>query len=189
MTYSLFSGKIIGMDLSQLIGDGIGWLHVIFGVIALLFGTTILIRRKGDQLHRKFGYVYTLAMLGLNITALLIYRLFGSFGIFHWLALISLLTLIAGLLPVFLKKPKRYLGLHLNFMYWSVIGLYGALVAETMVRIPDVVIENDLPTQVFYRYSGLGAGLVMFVGIFFILLRQKKWDRIAKAHEKSASAR
>ena len=45
-------------------------------------------------------------MVGLNVTALSIYRLTGVFGPFHWAALFSLATIVAGVVPV-RRRPNR----------------------------------------------------------------------------------
>lgn len=39
----------------------------------------------------------------------MIYRLFGGFGIFHVFAIVSLLTLLAGMYPILTRKGKQYI--------------------------------------------------------------------------------
>lgn len=114
--------------------DWIGALHLITSIIALITGTMILSMKKGTDTHIKVGYVYAGAMVGVVATAFLIYRLFGGWGIFHWAALVSSLTLAGGMIPVLLRKPESWLSLHFSFMYWSVMGLYAAFVSESLVR-------------------------------------------------------
>jgi hypothetical protein len=46
-------------------------------------------------------------------------------------------------------------------MYWSVFGLDGVFVAETFVRIPDVVIESGIPNLTFYNMIGIAVGTTM----------------------------
>jgi hypothetical protein len=76
-------------------------------------------------------------MVLLNVTALAIYDLFGSFGPFHWLAVISLATVVAGFVPVFLRRPRGgWLRLHAYFIPWSYVGLVAGAVAEVVSRIP-----------------------------------------------------
>jgi len=77
----------------------LGLVHLACAVVALGAGAGVLLLRKGTRRHRRLGWVYVAAMLGLNLTALLIYRLFGRFGPFHLAALLSLVTVLAGLLP------------------------------------------------------------------------------------------
>jgi len=106
------------------------------------------------------------------------YRLFGTWGIFHWTALVSTLTLLGGLIPILTKRPKNnYVTLHFSFMYWSVIGVYGAFVSETLVRIPKVVVESRIPNNVFYSMTGIGTGLVMGLGVYYFLKLKPKWDK------------
>ena len=112
--------------------------HLIAACTALLAGLGVIITRKGTRLHKQLGYVYFFNMLGLNISALFIYRLTGHFGPFHGAALASLLTLIAGFLPAYLRLPHgRWLELHYEFMNWTYIGLIAAGVSEAATRLPS----------------------------------------------------
>ena len=115
----------------------LGWIHTIFGIVALLAGTAVLLLRKGTRWHRTLGHVYLTNMVALNVSALFIYRLYGTFGPFHWLALGSLITLIAGMVPVFTRRPKgRWLALHAAFINGSFVGLVAATAAEITSRLP-----------------------------------------------------
>jgi uncharacterized membrane protein len=114
---------------------------------------------KATQLHRTLGYLYVASMLGLNVTALMIYRLFGRFGPFHVLALISLATVVAGLLPAYSKRPPgKWLRRHYEGMCWSYVGLLAATVAEIATRLP------------FARGSGLAFGIATFVATLAVVL-------------------
>lgn len=110
--------------------------HIGTAVSALVFGLCVVLTRKGTRLHKQFGYAYFFNMLGLNISALFIYRLTGDFGPFHGAALASLLTLIAGFIPAYLRLPDGpWLELHYEFMNWSYVGLVVAGVSEGATRI------------------------------------------------------
>jgi uncharacterized membrane protein len=166
------------MNFDYIISNNIGLFHLIASIIALLTGTANLTLTKGTVLHRRIGYVYAVSMLVLLLTAFMIYRLFGGWGIFHWTAVISTLTLICGLVPILTRRPaKSYVSLHFSFMYWSVIGLYGAFVAETLVRLPKVVIESGIPNKVFYNMTGLAAALTIALGAFFFIKLKPKWAK------------
>jgi hypothetical protein len=52
-------------------------------------------------------------------------------------------------------------------MYWSVMGLYAAFVAETMVRIPDAP---------FYNMVGWATGGVMLIGGIAFGYYKKSWE-------------
>ena len=123
-------------------------------------------------------------MLGVLVTAFMIYRLFRGFGIFHWMAIVSAITLLGGMIPILLKRPKSYVSLHFNFMYWSVIGLYAAFVSETLVRIPSVVIESGIPNSTFYNMTGVGVALTMGLGVFFYLKNKKIWNSFDPSQSK-----
>lgn len=112
--------------------------HLVAACTALIAGLGVFFTRKGTRLHKQLGYVYFFNMLGLNISALFIYRLTGHFGPFHGAALASLLTLIAGFLPAFRHTPQgRWLELHYEFMNWSYVGLVAAGVSEAATRLPS----------------------------------------------------
>ena len=86
--------------------DGLGFVHTLFGLAALATGCAVVIRRKATRIHRRIGRAYVAAMLLLNLTALLIYDLYGRFGPFHVAALISLATVLAGIVPVLRRRPR-----------------------------------------------------------------------------------
>jgi uncharacterized membrane protein len=113
----------------------IGLLHLISALIALVTGSIVLLNTKGGLFHKRIGYVYVGSMLVLNVTAFMIYRLFGTFGPFHIAALFSLVTIIGGMVPVLLHHRVRNWQIwHYYFMNWSVVGLFAAFWAETLTR-------------------------------------------------------
>jgi len=121
--------------------DALGLVHFGAALLSMILGMFVILQQKGTKKHMYSGYSYVVSMLVLNVTALMIYDLFGRFGPFHYMALISLLTLFGGLVPAFLKRPKgKWLEMHYEFMNWSVIGLYAAFWAETFSR--------------FFRFAG-----------------------------------
>ena len=166
------------MNFENFITSNTGLIHFISSLFALLFGTLILMLPKGTAKHKTIGRLYGMTMLVVLVTAFMIYSLFGKWGIFHWTAVISSLTLIAGLLPILTKYPtKYYVSLHFSFMYWSVMGVYGAFVSETLVRMPKVVVESGIPNSTFYNMTGIGTALVMGLGVYFFLKFKPKWDK------------
>lgn len=164
------------MNFNNLTSDAIGMLHLATSLLALLTGSFVLGLTKGTALHKRIGYVYVGSMVLLLVTAFMIYRLFGRWGIFHWTAVVSTLTLIGGLVPILRKRPvQSYRSLHSSFMYWSVIGLYGAFMAEVLVRLPKIVIESGIPNKVFYNMTGVAVGITMGLGAFFFVKFKDKW--------------
>lgn len=104
-------------------------------IAAMLFGAAVISSRKGTRKHRWMGRSYVAMMFGLNGTALLNYELFGRFGPFHWMALASLATVVAGFIPTWRKAPG-WIYRHAYFMAWSYIGLTAAAIAEIASRVP-----------------------------------------------------
>jgi uncharacterized membrane protein len=113
----------------------LGAAHVAAALAALLFGALVLAMRKGTPLHRAIGMGYATAMLGVNATALLIYRINGHFGPFHVLALLSLATLAAGVAMVVLR-PRNWLVRHYMTMNFSYLGLLSAATTQMLVNVP-----------------------------------------------------
>ncbi|WP_224999273.1 DUF2306 domain-containing protein [Cesiribacter sp. SM1] len=159
--------------MENLFGNYIGIVHTFFALLAMLSGGWVLLQSKGGKRHRQIGYVYVGAMLLMLLTAFGIYRLYGGFGIFHFFAVISFLTLAGGMYPA-LKRPHNWLGLHYRLMSWSVAGLYAAFVAEVATRL--------LPQQYFGLVVGIGSALVLGISAYLIygsrkhiLEKYKKW--------------
>lgn len=156
--------------MRQIVFSEIGLIHLIASISALFFGTLVLITEKGTKRHKQIGYAYAVSMLGVIATALMIYRLFGRFGVFHVAALVSGLTLLGGIIPAILRKPaKSWFRLHYSLMYWSVIGLYAAFVAEVLVRIPQTP---------FFRMVGIASFGVAAMGGIFFGIYSKKWSNM-----------
>lgn len=139
----------------------VGLVHLISALIAMLTGAVVLLNTKGGLFHKRAGYTYVVSMLVLNVTAFMIYRLFGRFGPFHVLAIISMVGIVGGMVPVlFRRRINGWIYLHYYFMNWSVVGLYAAFWAETLTR--------TLPVKQFWPVV-MGATLVTtFVGSYLI---------------------
>ncbi len=144
-----------------------GTLHLISSILALVFGSVVIFGKKGTSTHKKWGYAYVVSMIGVNLTAFLIYKLFGGFGIFHFAALVSTLTLIGGMIPVLRRKnKKKYIFSHFAFMYWSVMGLYAAFASEILTRVPETP---------FFGMVGIATGIIMTIAYIFFYRNKKIW--------------
>ncbi|MCU0356530.1 MAG: DUF2306 domain-containing protein [Cyclobacteriaceae bacterium] len=157
--------------MNNIIHSTTGLIHLISAIVALILGTGVLIAHKGTAAHRRMGYGYAMSMLVLNGTAFGLYHLFKGFGPFHAAAIISLLTLLAGLTPFFFNYAgNRKMEQHIAWMYFSVIGLYAAFASELIVRIPGVP---------FSVMVGAATFLVMIIGIHQFRKRYEGWRRTA----------
>ncbi len=133
----------------------IGTAHVVFALFAIASGAWVLMRRKGDAAHRGRGWVYVGSMVGLNVTALLVYDLTGSFGPFHVMAIASLVGVLIGVAYVRRRPPSRWRYLHATWMSWSYVGLLAAAAAEVATRLPE---------SPFWWTVLVASGAVMAVG-------------------------
>lgn len=133
--------------------DAFGLIHALLGVAAPLLGLVVLLRHKGTRAHRRLGQGYVLSMLLLNVTALMIYDLYGSFGPFHVASIISLATVGAGFVPAYVRRPQAtWMPRHATFMCWSYVGLVAAFVSEVATRVP-----------------GLGFGVAVFAATVLVV--------------------
>jgi uncharacterized membrane protein len=139
--------------------DPIGALHTVFGFAALALGLSVILLEKGTPLHRRVGLVYLLAMVLLNGSAFLIYDLFGRWGPFHTLAVVSLVTITAGVLHVWLRWPAYWENFHARAMAWSYAGVVAAFASEIGARIPGVGLVRGVL---------IPSGIVLIVSAFLI---------------------
>lgn len=146
----------------------LGWIHTIAASLSLIFGTYVLIARKGGARHKKAGYAYAGSMTVMLITAFMIYRLFGGFGIFHIAAVVSSVTLVMGMVPAIRRTSPKWIIHHFSWMYWSVFGLYGAFMGEVFTRLPE---------SPFFATVGLTTGAVMLAGTVIWKKKSKQWEQ------------
>lgn len=166
------------MNFYGIVSNTIGFIHFIFALLAVLLGTLMLASRKGSKNHKRIGYSYVVVMVIVNATALMIFELYKKWGIFHWSALISLITVAGGFIPMIFKRGN-YVALHFSFMFWSVIGLYSAFVAEILVRLPKMVIdEKGEPVTIFYQMVGIGIAVTYFIAVIYFLKLRYKWNKL-----------
>jgi len=114
--------------------SSLGAAHVAAALAALVFGALVLLMRKGTSLHRAMGMAYTVAMVALNVAALLIYRINGHFGPFHVLALVTLVTIGLGIKAI-VARPRR-LARHYQMMSFSYLGLLSAATTQLLLNLP-----------------------------------------------------
>lgn len=155
--------------MNDFVHSSTGLVHVLTAIAAMVVGAIVLLIKKGTTVHRFFGYLYFYLMLILNGTAFMLYGLFGTFGPFHIAALVSLLTLLAGFIPVIRRKPKnKWLMQHFTFMYFSVVGLYAAFASETLTRIPKTP---------FFSMVFIASFLITWAGVFLYKKMRPQWAK------------
>ncbi len=111
--------------------------HVLAASLALLVGAAVLLSPKGTHRHRVVGTVYSLALVLVNAAALSLHRE-NTFGVFHVLAVASLVTIVVGLLPLLLgKRSPPVIATHAYCMTWSYVGLVAAGCGQLVVAVGD----------------------------------------------------
>ena len=109
--------------------------HVVAAVCALFVGAAVLLMPKGTHTHRVIGSVYVLALVLVNVAALSLHRE-STFGVFHALAVASLVTIAVGLSPLLLgKRSPPVIATHAYCMSWSYAGLVAAGGGQLVVAV------------------------------------------------------
>ena len=144
----------------------IGYIHLFFSVIAMITGLMVIFRTKGTQSHKRIGYVYVASMLALNVTSFFIVN-FNGFSIFHFFAIVSLVTIIGGMYPA-IKRINNWINYHYYFMSWSVVGLYCAFWSEVGTRF----VKN---MQDFWWAVAIATFATAFIGSMIINKNAKKF--------------
>ena len=153
---------MIALDGEQALATG----HVVAAVSALLVGATVLLLPKGTPIHRAIGAVYVVALVLVDVAALSLHRE-STFGVFHALAVASLVTIAVGLAPLLLgRRSPPVVATHAYCMTWSYAGLVAAgcgqlavavgqgdgaavpVVIGTVLAISGVVIFGRVPSTV-----------------------------------------
>ena len=84
----------------------LGAVHLWAATAALISGAVVVLRPKGVGPHKWIGRIYLVAMVLTLGTAFSIYELFGGFGAFHIAATVSTVTIVAGIMPAWRRKPR-----------------------------------------------------------------------------------
>jgi uncharacterized membrane protein len=119
------------VDFEQALATG----HILAALSALVAGAAVLLLPKGTHRHRVIGKVYVVALVLVNAAALSLHRE-AVFGVFHALAVASLVTIAVGLSPLLLgKRSPAVIGTHAFCMTWSYAGLVAAGCGQLAVAI------------------------------------------------------
>ena len=124
---------MISLDWEQTLATG----HVSAACSALLVGAAVLLLPKGTHAHRVIGTVYVLVIVVVNVAALSLHRE-NTFGVFHALAVASLVTIVVGLSPLLLgRRSPPVIATHAFCMAWSYAGLVAAGCGQLATALRD----------------------------------------------------
>lgn len=162
-----------------------GTIHFAASIASIVLGAIVLAQGpKGGRRHRQLGWMYVVAMLTVNATAFMIYRLFGRFGPFHVAAIISLIGIVAGTLSARSARRSRLarqafrrshrVELHYWWMTFSYVGLIAALASEAITRLPATRAIGGGAGAMFGAAVGGATALVFAVGSYLIMTRRAR---------------
>jgi uncharacterized membrane protein len=141
--------------------QGVAIAHLGAALAALLAGLAVLLIPKGTPTHRAVGTGYVVALILVNVAALSLHRE-NAFGVFHALAIASLLTIAAGLAPLLLgKRSPGAITFHAFCMTWSYVGLVAAGCGQLTVTVGEELAAWVVPAVIL---TVLTVGGVVIVG-------------------------
>lgn len=143
----------------------VGWVHLLFSVIALIAGAIVIVRAKGTPVHRLRGRIYVLALIATCLTSFAIYRV-GKFWFPHWFGVASLIVVASGFAFAHYKRPRAWMHLHLTCMVASYYLLIAGGVNEAFVRVG--VLRRLTPNFFNSQLVGMTHFAVMVVFVLLI---------------------
>ena len=150
---------MIALDGGKAVASG----HVVAAVSALVAGAAVLLVPKGTHSHRVIGIVYVLVLVVVNVAALSLHRE-NTVGMFHWLAVASLVTVTVGLSPLLLgKRSLPVIATHAYCMTWSYAGLVAAGCGQLVVAVGESDATWAVPAVIGTVLSI--SGVVIFVRV------------------------
>lgn len=108
-------------------------IHVASVLVSYVAAYFVFIRPKGTKDHKVVGKIYALFMLVGSFTSLGIYKATGGINIFHFLALVTISSVLAGCYSIVRYKNSgeaKWLVKHYFHMAYSFMGLNLAALAQ-----------------------------------------------------------
>jgi uncharacterized membrane protein len=153
------------MEIENIISQ----LHVGSALLALLLAAVVLIAPKGTRCHKRLGYAFAGTLLIVNVSAGFMYNLTGRFNLLHVFVMISMGSLLYGMIPAIRRKPANWLRRHITGMTGAALGVWGAGLAELTIRVLPGFLN---PSQIIGIAAGIG--VVFFFLIGFLIGRFMK---------------
>lgn len=163
------------MDISPLLDAPLATqVHVVSALCSLALTPLIVLRRKGDRLHKISGRVWVgvMAVTALSSFAIHDIRLIGPFSPIHLLSLLTLYTLAGAIYCARAGKIKA----HKRHMQGATLGLLGA---GLFTLVPTRLMSRML----FEGYQVSGFALSLGLGILALIA----WRRFEASARTNAS--
>ena len=154
------------MDIAPFLNAPISiQVHVVCAVVSLALVPVMVLRRKGDRLHKVIGRIWAIAMAltALSSFAIMTIRIIGPFSPIHGLSLLTLYSLIGAVVTA--RKGK--IEAHKGHMLGAMGGLVGAGVFTFL--------PGRLMSEIFFQDIEIaGFSVVLIIGIVGFLAWRAK---------------
>lgn len=140
-------------------------LHTGFAIGAIFCGLFVLSLEKGTATHRMIGKIYVAAIVALCVLSFFIREIDGGLSIFHLISVQTLVFVVAGLIPLFLRnRLEHWYVWHLRFMLYSYVTLIVTGIAQGFEYLP---FENGLLNAIIFIQAPafIGWTLIEFRGV------------------------
>jgi len=162
----------------------VGWIHSGACMVALVFGAWNIFAPKGTGPHMARGRVYVLSMVIASLTAFGIFHFdidpatgkagAGIFGVFHWLAVATLVLTLLGYYASLHQARALWAYLHPICMILSYYILFGGLINELFARLdvlrPFAVTMVNGHREFGSRIVGMTQSAAMLAALLLIIV-------------------
>ena len=166
------------IEITKWVHSIAGVFHLVTAVVGLLTGAYLLLTAKGTKLHKRIGYVFSAALVIVNVSALFIYDFnHGKPSVFHYLIIVSMFCLLYGLYPMVKKTTTRgRIKQHFKGMIGAALGLWAAGATEYFVR----ELANGLNAAQLITYSfAISVPFAILIGWnIWYYVHRTKWGRL-----------
>ncbi len=166
-------------------------IHASAAALAMAMSLPVIAARKGTRLHRLIGTTFATGIILTSLSGFFIYEFTGRPSFFHALALLSLITITAGLRAIWRfgqTSKRRDLLLHYYNMSFSILGLWMAFVAQLAVNpaweVSPLVIKSI--AQYWQTFAALMFAMYT-VGALYIFLPGRRRAESYLPHAQPAS--
>lgn len=139
--------------------------HMVAAILAFFIGGYVLVRRKGDRLHRNLGKVWValMAVTALSSFAIHTIRMVGPFSPIHVLSVVTLVSLAIGVRAARRRDIVRHLNVMRMLYVFALIGagVFTFLPGRLMNRL---AFHGDAPWM-GYAAVAVAAAFAAFVAV------------------------
>lgn len=148
-------------------------IHLIAAVLAFAVGAYVLIRRKGDRLHRNLGRIWValMAITALSSFAIHTIRMIGPFSPIHILSILTLAALVIGVRAARRGDIKRHLNVMRQLYVFALIGA-GAFTFLPGRLMNRIAFHGDAPLAGYLAVAAIAG--------FAIVVAMKAWPDLLR---------